>query len=238
MATFVLVDAIAYIHGQDFTGVTNKVTLVGKVDSQESTTFGGGGWRTKKGGLRSAEMNLEGFMDSAPDAQSFTDLGVADRLATVSATSTAGSVAYMFKTGQFEYEVFGTVGEMTPYSLNTMNTDYVGLVRGQVAKAKGNVSAIGALGSAVNLGAGSAGKYIYGTVHVFTVGTTVTIQVQTDDNGAFTTPTTVATIGPITTVGGASMTRVDASAITDTWYRLNVSAITGTFNLSGAIGVQ
>lgn len=238
MAVFVLTDATTWVHGYDFTTDTNKVMLKPSVDAQDSTTFGGGGYRSRKPGLRNIDFELAGFWDSAPDLQVFGNLGTVDHAVTSSATSTETSVAYMFQAGRFEYEAFGSVGDMTPFNVKMLGTNYVGLVRGQMAKAKGNVSATGAIGSGLNLGAGGAGKFLYATVHIFTAGTTVTLIIQSDDNSGFTTPTTVATVGPLTTTGGTFMTRVDASAITDNWFRFNVSAITGTFSLAGAIGVQ
>jgi hypothetical protein len=45
------------------------------------------------------------------------------------------------------------------------------------------------------------------------------------------------TFGPITTVGGTWGTRV-AGAITDTWWRLRVTAITGTFQIACAAGFK
>lgn len=238
MATFVLFDVTSFVHGHDFTTDTNKATLTPSVDPQDSTTFGSGGYRSKRGGLRTVDFGLEGFWDSTPDSEVFTNLGVADHAVTVMPTPAETSIAYLFQAGRFEYELLGNVGEMTPFSVNMQGSNGFGMVRGQVAKAKGDVSATGALGSGVNLGAGAAGKYVYATFHVFSAGTTITVIVQSDDSGSFASPTTVATIGPLTTTGGTFMTRVDASAITDTWYRFNVSAITGTFNVAGAIGVQ
>lgn len=238
MATFVLTDAIIWLDDFDFTGFSNKVMLKSKVDFQDSTTFGMGGWRSKKGGLRSVDMDLDGFFDSTADSQSFVDLGVADKALTVAAISAESTPSFMFQAEQTDYETFGKVGEMNPFSLKTSNTDQVGLVRGQLAKAKGNVSGTGAIGSAIQLPVGAAGKFVYSTFHVFSVGTTITVQVQSDSASNFPSPATVATIGPLTTVGGTWMTRVDSAGITDTWWRFNVSAITGTFSVAGAIAVQ
>lgn len=238
MANFVLTDATTFVHGYDFTTDTNKVMLAPSVDAQDSTTFGGGGYRSRKGGLRSVEFGLEGYWDFNPDSQVFTNLGTPDHAVTTSATPAETSIAYMFQAGRFEYELLGAVGDMTPFTVNMLGTNAVGLVRGQVGKAKGNVSATGPLGSGLNLGAGGAGKFLYATFHVFTAATTITVIIQSDTSGAFAAPTTRATIGPLTATGGTFMTRVDATAITDTWWRFNVSAITGTFNVAGAIGVQ
>jgi hypothetical protein len=117
-----------------------------------------------------------------------------------------------------------------------LGTNGVGVVRGGVAKAKGNVSSTGATGSVQQLGDVAANEFLYATLHVFSAGTTITVQVQSDDNSGFSSPTTRATFSGVTTAGGNWVTRV-AGAITDTYWRFNVSAVTGTFSIAGAIGI-
>ena len=62
------------------------------------------------------------------------------------------------------------------------------------------------------------------------------LTIESDDNGSFTSATTRATIGPLTATGGTWVTRV-AGAITDDYYRFNVTAITGTFSVGAAFGI-
>lgn len=241
MATFSLTDATTWIAGYDFTTNLNEMSLNVSVDDLDSTTFGGGGYRSRKGGLKSVESNLAGFWESAdteaPDPQIFTNLGTADRVVTISHDDAETSVAYMFQAGKFSYDMFGEIGSLTPFNVAMMGTNSVGVIRGQIAKAKGTVSATGAIGSGVNLGNVGASQYLYATFHVFgTPGTTITAVVESDDNGAFSSATTRITFGPITTAGGTWGTRV-AGALAETHYRFRVTAITGTFTVAGAIGI-
>jgi hypothetical protein len=244
VSSFVLVDCTAYVAGHDFTTDSNSLTLSMEVDEQDNTTFGGGGWRSRTGGLKSASLSLEGFWQAGAgsiDADTFSTLGTRNEAVTVTPDGNEQETAYFAQMTKFSYEMFGSVGEMTPFSLEAMSSEGAeGLIRGQLAKAKGNVSATGAFGSAVNLGAGAAGKYLYFVFHVFTAGTTISVKVESDNAQAFSTPADVtgATVGPITSAGGTWMTRVNASAITDTWFRLNATAVTGTFNLAGALAIQ
>lgn len=241
MATFALKDCTAWIHGYDFTGDSNEIALNADVEGLDATVFGAT-YRARQGGLRSVEAELSGLWQSATsaavDPEVFPDLGTADRVCTVSPTgSTETSVAYMFQAGKFGMEMLGKVGDLAPFNLSLMGTNGVGMVRGQVAKARGNVSATGAIGSGVNLGAVGASQYLYGTFHVFgTPGTTITLVLESDDANTFASATTRATIGPVTTAGGTWATRV-AGSITDTWFRYRVTAVTGTFNVAGAIGI-
>ena len=110
-------------------------------------------------------------------------------------------------------------------------------MRGQLAKAKGNVSATGQLGSVLNLGAPTSTQYVYATLHVFSAGATITVEVQSDSSAGFGTPTTRGTIGPITARGGTWMTRVAGPFAAETHWRMNVSAVTGTHSVAGAIAV-
>lgn len=240
MGSFALVDATTWVAGYDFTTNLNQMSISAEAEQLDSTTFGGGGWRSRAGGLKSVQAQLAGFWESAasaaPDPQAFPDLGVADRVVTMAPTAAEGSVAYFAQLGKFGYQMFGQVSELTPFSLSMTGTNGAGLVRGQVAKAKGTVSAIGATGSVVQLGTVAAGQYLYAALHTFSAGTTLTLQVQSAATVGFASPTVRGTFTAATTVGGLWLARV-AGPITDAYYRLNVSAVTGTFQIAGAIGV-
>lgn len=241
MATFALTDATCWVGGYDFTGDTNQLTVNISAEELDSTTFGSGGYRSRQAGLRTVSATLNGFWSSAtsaaPDPQMFPDLGVADRVVTAGPDDAEGSVAYFFQAGKFSADMFGAVGELVPFTLNMSGTNGVGAVRGTVLKAKGDVSATGATGTATELGAVGSGEYLYAVCHVFSAGTTITAVLESDVDNTFASATTQATFGPITTTGGTWATRV-AGPITDTWYRLRVTAVTGTFSIAAAAGIQ
>ena len=241
MSSLALVDATTYVHGYDLTTDLNQIALNLSVEDQENTTFGSGGFRSRVGGLKNVDADLSGFWQSATvdaiDPQAFANLGVADRVVTMSPTGAAGSTAYLFQAGQFSYELLGSIGEVTPFSVSMMGTNGVGLVRGQIAKAKGSVNATGATGSGVALGNVAAGQYLYAALHVMgTPGTTMTALVESDDSAGFASATTRITFPAITTAGGFWGVRL-AGALAETHYRFRISAITGTFTIAGAIGI-
>ncbi|MEU8379778.1 hypothetical protein [Streptosporangium sp. NPDC048865] len=243
MSPIALTNAYCFVHGHDFTCDTNQLTLDATPAALDRTTFCSEGWTTLAGGgLKTAGFSMGGFWQSAAsdavDPQAFADLGVVDRAFTFGPIMTEGQPAYMWQGGHFNYQLLGSIGELAPFTLAAAGTNGVGVVRGQLAKARGVVNATGVLGSVLNLGAVGAAQFLYATLHVLgTPGTTITVQLQSDDSAGFASPTTRATIGPITTTGGTWMTRV-AGAIADTHYRLNISAITGSFTVAGAIAVQ
>lgn len=243
MSSFTLTDVSVYADGFDFSSKSNQISLSLEVGDNDVTTFQGGGYRSRIGGLRDTTLDVSGFWDAGSggvDPKAFPLLGSADRAVMLSPDSSAGSTAYVFRGTQFSYEMFGAVGDATPFSLNVMGSDGIGLVRGKTAAAKQNVSATGALGSGLtDLSTDdmvSASQFLYATLQVFSAGTTMTVVLESDDNAGFASATTQATLGPITSAG-AVWTRV-AGPITDTFYRFRVSAITGTFSVAGAIAIQ
>lgn len=243
MSVIALTNAFCYVAGHNFTCDTNQLALNNEAAALDRTVFCHQGWTTLAGGgLKTGAFSMGGFWESAEsdavDPIAFGDLGVADRAFTFGPEAAEGGVAYLWRGGHFNYQLLGNLGELAPFTLAAAGTDGVGVVRGALAKAKGSVAATGPLGSVLNLGQVGAGQYLYATFHVLGApGTTITVQVQSDDSAGFASPTTRATIGPLTTAGGTWAARV-AGPITDTHYRLNVSAITGTFEVAGAIAVQ
>lgn len=256
MAVVVLTDCSIYAAGYDFTTDTNTATLESSADVKDKTTFGSNGWREKIAGLRTVDVQHSGFWQSAAatatssavDPESFPELGVPDRAVTFGVLETTppdpcpftdNHVAYMLRGGKFNYKVFdGGIGEIYPFSLATQNTGRDGLVKGHLIAPKTSVSATGKIGVTWDsvFGLGST-QVLHVAFHVFSAGTTMTVQVQSDDNTGFATPTTLATLGPFTARGDAWMTPIQGP-ITDRYIRLNCSAITGTFVVGAALGTR
>lgn len=242
MASLSLTNATIYGAGYDWTTDANKLQVVSSVDELDNTTFGGGGYKSRLGGLRDATAELDGFWQSAatsgaPDPEAFLSLGTADQAWIFSPTGVATDPCYLAQLGKFKYETFDQVGAMMPFKLNMSGTNSQGLVRGQLAKAKGNVSATGQLGSILTMTGPSATQYVYGALELFgTPGTTITVKIQSATLVGFGSPTDRITIGPITTAGGTWATRL-IGPVTDGFWRMTVSGITGTWSVAAAIGI-
>ena len=242
MGAQALLNVTSYIDGHDFTGDSNQASVAFDAAILDASTFRSGGWTESAYGLKSAMYNLAGFWQSAAtdavDPELWAGFAVPDRVHTLAPDEIAGGAAYLMRMGENTYQLLDGGLELAKFTMNAVATGQngTGAARGMLAKIKGAASATGATGVGVNLGAVPAGQYLYATLHVFTAGTTITVQVQSDDNSGFTTPTTVGTIGPLTVRGGSWMTRV-AGPLTDTWFRFNVSAVTGAFVIAGAIGI-
>lgn len=245
MTAFSLTDATILVSDHDFSGDSNQTTLSGEAEALESTTFRSGGARARVAGLKTTSLDVAGFWDPTPDAKIFADLEASNmaKVVTVSPKNAEGSTAYIFRGGYFSYSQFGDVGAIAPFNMNMMNTNREGLIRGALLKrattADGSnvtVNATGATGTAVELGAVPSGSYLYATMHVLTAATTITGVIESAAASNFSGATTRVTFGPLTTTGGTWGTRV-AGSITDTWWRLRISAITGTFKIACAIGI-
>jgi hypothetical protein len=237
MVAAVLTDATLWAADYNLTSVTHQLALNASVKEQDVTVFGGNGYVSMIAGLRQVSAEVHGYWDAPPDASIYNSIGVFDVPVTIAPTSTEGSTAYMFQSARTKYTMFGKVGDAIPFNYSATGSNTLGLVRGLIVDAPGNVSAVGVTGTPQQVGAGAANKFIYATYHVFTAGTTMTIQVQSAPTVGG-TYTTRATFPAFTAIGGYWLTRVTASGITDPWWRFNVSAITGTFNGAGAIAVQ
>lgn len=244
MAPIALVNAGIYIGGHDFTAEQNQLMLSGEMEALDKTTFGSNGWRERQGGMRDVKASGAGLWQSAlsdaVDPEAFLNLGVADRVFTVTATRVETDPCYLSQFLQSAYSIDGELGQLLPWTLGLSGSNKQGLVRGKLAKTKGTVSATGALGSPVQLGAVGATQFVYATLHVLPpVGTTISVKIESDNASNFASPANVGSapnFGPITTSGGTWAVRVPGP-ITDDWFRLNVTAITGTFTVVGAIGV-
>lgn len=237
-----LTNAFIYVHSHDFTGDSNELQVPMEVASLDKTNFRSGGWTELHPGLKKVEPQVKGNWGAGADsvdALSFADLGVANRVWTVGPAETEGEVAYLLRAGNLSYvPLEGAVGDLARFTLSGHGTDGVGVARGRLIKKLGSVNATGALGTAQQLGAVGSTQSLYATFHVFgTPGTSITILVESDDNSGFTSATTRATIGALTAAGGTWVTPV-AGPITDDWWRLRVSAITGTFTVAGALAIQ
>jgi hypothetical protein len=247
VATFVANNVTAYAGPYDMTTDLNKLSLKGSADELDSTTFqppgaASAGWRTRVGGLKDFDAALEGFWQSgtaqAIDPQAMTNLGVADTVLTWSPTGVAGDPCYILQGNEFGYSQGDQVGALWPFKLAMKGSNAQGMIRGQLAAASQSKAATGQLGSILTMTGPSASQYVYGSVHLMgTVATTITIKIQSSTVIGFGSPTDRITIGPLTTLGGTFATRL-AGAITDGYWRMNISAITGTWTVAGAIGIQ
>lgn len=239
MATLALIDATIFLAGYDTSGDCNEVGLDVEFDEKDNTAFGGGGYRSRIAGMGDSAAKVNGWWQSAasaaPDPQAMTNLGVADRVATITPTGADGTVAWFFQSQEVKYGLGDKVGEVLPFMCDLKGSNGYGAVRGKLLKPKTTISG-NTNGTAVQLGAVGAAQKLWTAIHVFSAGTTADIIVESDDNSGFTSGTTRST----TTVSAAGATFVApvSGAITDDWWRVRTATVTGSFSIAVAVGIR
>lgn len=244
MAELAVVNAFLYLGGHDFTGDIDTWQMTGTAEALKKTTFRNNGANEYKMGLKTTTMSMGGFASFGADSQdaelfSFYS-GRTAGVVTVGNDETEGQPCCM--TQQFVPSFTpgggGQAGQMSKFTMSGQGTDVAGGVRGYLLKETGAVSATGAIGTGVQIGAVGATQYLYSTLHLQgAAGTSITVVLESDDNAGFSSATTRITFGPLTAVGGNWATPV-AGAITDDYWRFRVTAITGTWTVAGAAGIQ
>lgn len=233
-----------WVGGYDMTTDLAQVTTDLDHEVQDDTRMqpvGSGGARARLCGLEDISTAVGGYNNPAlggVDEKAFASWsGGLEEPWTQSYDGVEGSPAYILRGGSFKYGLGGQVGSNYAFTLDAKGTNgEMAAARGLITKTKGVVSAIGATGTGQQLGAVAAGQYLYASFHTFAIGTTITAVIESAPSNAFGANTTRLTFGPITTIGG-TLLRV-AGPITDTWYRLRITAITGSFTVAAIPAIK
>ena len=250
MGVTAIVNAFVYVDACDFTGAADELVVRAEAETRERTTLRNNGWRRHANTLKASTVSTNGFWssDSAADVDPtlFDQLGL-DSGITAGMAEVEGELCHFMLQMQTEYTTpEGSVGDLGRYRLNSVGGgahSHHGQIRGKLFKAYGSgavTSATGPIGTAIQLGAVPADKKLYGLLHLFgTPGSSITVVAQSDNAVGFPSPTNVATFngGAITTAGKFWLTPM-SGAITDDWWRLNVTAITGDWVIAGSLGIR
>ena len=241
MAKFVFTDGKLFMGGYDLSSNTSSVTLDVTSEEQDVTTINSGGFISRIGGLKDSSLAVDGFFEAGankPDALLGASVGN-ELITTVVPDAGVCNTAYFLKSRLFSYNIFGTVGEVTPFNISKgHSSDEV--VRGTI-ELDGDLTASGN-STGTQLGAVSSTQKVYAAVHVTGVsGTstpTCTFKLQSADNSGFSSATDRATFTGFTAIG-SEMKEV-AGAVTDTYWRLNyvISGTNPSFSVHATIGIE
>ena len=241
MSKFVFNNGNVFSGGYDLSSNVTSVSLDITSDELDATTINSNGFKEKLGGLKDSALQLDGFYEAGankPDALLGASIGN-ELIVSVVPEAGVGNIAYFMKSRLFSYNIFGSVGEITPFSVSKSNSSDK-VVRGTI-QLDGDVTTTGA-STGSNLGAVSTGEKVYAAVHCTAVsGTstpTISFVLQSDDNASFTSPTDVATFTDITAIDAQYVS--DDSTTSDTYWRLSYT-ITGTtpsFTVHASIGIE
>ena len=162
---------------------------------------------------------------SVADEQLFGNIGLSNKALTLTADAGAdGDIAYFLKSILGQYSLNGSIGELLKYTVTAQGN--TSLVRG-VIMMNANITST-TNGTGQQLGAVSSTQKLWAALHVphLTLGDTLTVTIQSDDNQSFTSPTTVITFTALSDSPGSEIKNV-AGPITDTYYRA-VATLTGS----------
>lgn len=241
MAKFVFNDGKVFSGGYDLSDHITSVNLEITAEELDATTINSGGFREKLGGIKDTSLQMDGFYEAGankPDALLGASIGN-ELIVTTVPDAGVGNTAYFMKSRLFSYQMFGSVGEIAPFSISKSQSDDE-VVQGKI-ELDGALTASGN-STGVQLGAVGATERVYVAIHCTAVsGTstpTVTFKLQSDDNSSFTSPTDRITFTGITAIGADYQSA--AGAITDTYYRLNytISGTNPSFSIHATIGIE
>ena len=241
MAKFVFNDGKVFSGGYDLSSHITSVNLEITAEELDATTINSGGFKSKLGGIKDSTLQLDGFYEAGankPDALLGASVGN-ELIVTTVPDAGVGNTAYFMKSRLFSYQMFGSVGEIAPFTISKSQSDDE-VVQGKI-EIDGALTASGN-STGVQLGAVGATEKVYVAIHCTAVsGTstpTVTFKLQSDDNSSFTSPTDRITFTGITAIGADYQSA--AGAITDTYYRLNytISGTNPSFSIHATIGIE
>ena len=224
MALYVLTNCKFWLGDHDLSGHLNQMALEYAAELQDDTVFGDD-TRSRIGGLKTIQANLEGFYDTAAapadiDSHIFPKVGTQGIVTTVGPTDGAdASPAYFFQANEGEYNHEAVLGEILSFSARAEASEGP-LVSGTVMHNATRTTT--GNGTARQLGLVAAGESVYASLHVITAssGDTLDVIVQSDDNSGMTSATNRLTFTQAT--GITSEWKSLAGAIAnDDWWRVN-----------------
>jgi hypothetical protein len=252
MAVERFTDAGIYYNGWNLTGQSNKVALMRKVAMLDTSVFGVE-TRINSPGQDETEVSVSGWWyaqdvvgTQAPDPNLFNKLGDPEGrpfLLTAKA-SVDLSPSYFFPVVESAFNFFGAFGELAPFDA-TFNYSAYGPSGTRVPHCRGVLGLpLAARTSATGNGtyqqltpAFGSGDFLVLCVHLIsTDATTVTFEVESDDNTGFSSPTSRLSSGALTS-GGSYIGSLQGPIATDTYFRVKYTRSGGTtFTAVAAFG--
>ena len=239
-------DAKLFAGAYNVSGDSKNILLTYNADMLDGAVFGNAS-KVSTPGLTSIELQCAGLLPaiSAADLkekQFFDNIGLANIPVTVMPTNTPveGSLCYFFQAAQATYQTFGPHGALMPFNLTMQNgASGHNLIRGYVLEPGTAAKTITGTGTGFEIAAVTAAQYLYAILHVTAVDTPTTLDViiESDVDGDFTTPATVATFTQVTTaLTSQYLTRV-AGPVTDTFYRAKWTIAGTSYTFACAMGI-
>lgn len=239
MAIVKFTDAQIFWGGVNASAKHNSIDLNYSAAMLDGTTFGQG-TTVNFSGLLQWSMSGSGFWDAAasnnvPDPNYFTNTGAAAGVPlSLAPANSDGGVAYIFNTIGSNYTFFGTIGELTPFSIDMAPTKYG--TKGVIALQPSSRAA-SANGTSMNLGTITSAQKLVAAVHVTAFsGTSLDVVIQSDDDTGF--PSATSRIAFTQATGITSEWKELAGPITpDNFFRASCTFVGTSFTALVVVGV-
>jgi len=245
MAIYVICGQKLYIGEYDRSGDISKVGLEAKVPALETTPISVVAARTFMSGLQDLDFDADVYTSYAALTDSeptlWANLAVADKPLSVYPNGAAANApGYAFRSLLTSLDLKNKIGDIAVFAIKAKSSGSVlvkvNSMEGQVVKtATGN-------GTAYTLGAVTAAQKVYSFLHIMAIsgtGTpTLTVAVQSDDNGGMSSPVAQITHTAFTAIG--SEWKSANGPITDTYWRLSwtISGTSPSFTFICGVGIK
>jgi hypothetical protein len=205
--------------GYNISGVHNSLTVDYGAEMLDDTVFGTSGTRSNKPGLKTVGYTGGGFVDfGVSDEPMFNRIGaIREVMSFAYDGETEGDPVYFVRGVNGNYNpLTGEVGALVPFEFTAASAN-TPLVRGKTL-GWGEKAAAGntALGHAFPLV--GTGGVAYAALHVFEVGTDVSVTIESGTSSGMGAPTARFTF-PVVTQPGAYWMEMDGPIATDTFWR-------------------
>lgn len=243
MAAHVLTNAQVVLSGStgggDLTPFSGQISMMGKVNQVDVTTFGSGGFQQFAPGLETYTHTLSGVSDmSATGVNSLvTAANLGNQYGLYCAPqggATAGDPVIFTRGVLSEFAPFGGgIGEASKFSMGL--TSDTALIDGYVLAPLASRGAL--TGTSVTMTGPTATQKVYAALYVTgAVGTGLTVTIQSAPLSNFASPTTRFTF-TATSATGFQWAAPVSGAITDGFWRAVATVTTSTFTWAAHIGV-
>lgn len=238
-------DMSVLVGGLELAGLGKEVRVATECAPLDKTNMASGGYTELLGGNKSGSVDLVLMQDRADnglDELAWSYLGVADVPKSIVTNSADGSTCYLMRGIVLGYDAIdGAAGELAMTRIAGRNSTG-GVVRGQLIHPGSAARTSSGTGTGRQIGAVVAGKSLYAALHVLTsTGTTpsLTVKVQSDDNGSFTTATDRITFTAETDATAHYQWGSVAGAITDDYWRITytISGTNPSFSFAVTAGI-
>ena len=234
MGTQVIMNRPLWLAQLDVSNIGHAIALSHEAEAADDTRLIHD-TRNNTGGLPMTGFSLDVYNDfDTYDAELFTDLSDDSPMTVATEGGTEQELAFILLARHMTHEpISGAVGDVNGGNVSGGSSSR--LVRGRLELNRAAGASVNSSG--YQLGALDSGETLVANLHVTAAaGTTMDIDIESDDNAGFTTATTR---GSFTQVTGLTSEQIRVSGpVSDDYWRASVTIVGGSFTLALSFGIE